>query len=407
MKHLLILFLFGLGCMACQPSDPANPAPLTGRSVLVYSTNFPGTFEVTDYDANGIPTQARTSIDYPMYVTPAGRYTSSILLTYDPLLRIKKTVRIYDQLGFPSCCPSSPLHDPDQQLVNEYEYWGNTTKITHELSYSINTKNAQTKPIAEIARTFNEQGQLLQEKNGTKLVYEAAYDANGNVEQETIFPIDGGSSFTRRWSYDYDANNRIQTRRVLGSASFETNRYDEKGRLVRQVSTLPLSAPFIPSFDAVGRLIDYTSFTRASERSTMSFSYFNGQFRPDSPHVLSYEYVGDQTLITNTTYTLWNPLPEISQPDFDFTQVAREKLVTVKETKWRLNKWNKLDQEESIYTYYSERVDPANRDATFAYGNTYRYDDSGNVVSHQGYRISNYQKERSEFSGPVARYKTF
>ncbi|GAB4029661.1 hypothetical protein [Spirosoma jeollabukense] len=409
MKKLLVFFVLGWAGLACQHPDSANPTPaeLAHRSILIYSTNFPGGFEVTDYDATGIPTRARTAIDYTMDVIPAGRYTSTILLSYDDQLRIKKTVQTYDQRGIASCCPNSVVHDPDQQIINEYDYWKNTTSLTHEVSYSVNAKKAETRIISESFRTYTDQGQLVQEKRGNKVVYEAAYDANGNVISETQSSIDDPSSFTRRWRYDYDASKRMLSRRIVDATGFENNSYDEQGRLVRQVSNLFLITPFKPQPDAIGRFIDYASFSRSQERYTMSFSYLNGQFWSDAPRVVTYAYEEDQTLISCTTYALVNNLAGLDQPGFDFAQIPKENLLWIRQTTWRLNKANKLLEETSSYTYQSDKVTDANRDATYAFGNSYSYDASGNLVGQKGYSISSSTMARTDFSGPVARYKTF
>ncbi|RYF54178.1 MAG: hypothetical protein EOO39_39730, partial [Cytophagaceae bacterium] len=189
MKNLLLLFALTLTGLSCRPVAPDAVGPmLSGQSVLIYSQRqYMGSYEVTDYDASGIPVLAKTSFSLNMGIMPTGTYTSRVQLEYDALLRLKKTIQTYDQLGYASCCPGSIAFDPDRQLISEYEYQDNSRNVTHEVSYTLTPKTGQRVMGTEFFRRFTSGGQLTQEKRGTTTLYEATYDAHDNVLSETIF----------------------------------------------------------------------------------------------------------------------------------------------------------------------------------------------------------------------------
>ena len=418
MKNLFILFALLGSLMSCQKKDTdplaTGTGNLTNRSVLIYTTNlpgaynYPGTYQVTEYDANGIPTLAKTSVNYTSDISPNGTYTSTIKLDYDPLLRLKKTVQTFHELGYPSCCPGSPPYtDPDRQLINEYEYQGNTANITHEISYTVNAKKGEKAVVSERFRTFTDHGLLTQEKLGAKTLYEATYDEQDNPLIETLFD-DTGIPISRTWANAYDANQHLVSRKIKGSDSFETNTYDSQGRLLRRVTNMMVSTPFKPGND-MGRLIDYR-FARLAERSEMTFMYFKftQQWTHDLPHVLTYEYIGEEIQITNTTYSFWTDVPEVAQPGFDFSQVSNDQLSRITVTKWRLNKWNKLASEAFTHTYISPKLAPEQRGAGYSSDNTYVYDEAGNLVSTSGGYTNFSDMIRNTYASTfAARYKNF
>lgn len=411
MKKLFILFAFLAVAISCKTNEPdpsgSSTTNQSNRSVLTYTTNFPGTYQVTDYDANGIPTLAKVSIFYPFGVTPTGTYTSSVKLEYDAQLRIKKTIQIFNELGNQSCCPgSAPVTDPDRQLINEYEYQGNTNKITHEIAYTVNAKKGEKLVVSERFRTFTETGMLTQEKLGTKTLYEASYDAYDNPLTETLY-TDWPSTIVRQWDYVYDANHRILSRRVKGSPLFENNTYDSQGRIIRRVTNMTVMTPFRPSYD-MGRLIDY-SFDRHDERDDMNFMFFQftGQWTQQPPQVLTYIYTGEETLITNTAYSFWKNKAGVDQPEFDFNQVPKEELLSIKVTKWYLNKWKKLRKEEFINAYVSDQLKPEQRGTVYASENVYSYDEKGNLVGSEGTQTNFYDMIPANVNSFTARYKNF
>ncbi|MCK8493576.1 hypothetical protein M0L20_17050 [Spirosoma sp. RP8] len=404
MRRILFLFTLSLTLWSCKDRQPEPAAPPANRSVLIYSNSFPGTFEVTDYDANGLPTMAKTSIYHNMDVAPEGTYTSSIKLEYDAQARVKKTVQVYDQRGMASCCPGYVVYEPDQQIVNEYEYLGNTGKITHEISYSVNAKKAEKKIISEFGRRFNEQGLLLEEKKGNQITYKATYDANGNVLDESLPSAE--KPVRRQWDYVFDANKRVVSRRIVGSAGFENNTYDEQGRLSRQVTNLSFILPFKPRSEEMGKLINY-NFAKRAEQQDLLFTYFdNGVFWNERPRVVTYEYVGEETLITATIYQLWDiNWNQISQPTFDLTLLPNEKLASIQQIKWRLNKWNKLTSEEFSHKYVSDKLAAEQRGTYYAYDNAYNYDELGNLVGSSGHTTIFNMTRQANVNTFVARYK--
>ncbi|SFE28263.1 hypothetical protein [Spirosoma endophyticum] len=412
MKKLFIFFVFLALTSSCKKNEPdPSDSPIanqSNRSVLTYTTNFPGTYQVTDYDANGIPTLAKVSVFYPFGVTPTGEYTSSVKLEYDTHLRIKKTVQIFNELGNQSCCPgSAPVTDPDRQLINEYEYQGNTANITYEIAYTVNAKKGEKLVVSERFRTFTETGMLTQEKLGTKPVYEARYDAYDNPVKEILYSADGAPVVTREWDYVYDTNHHLLSRRVKGSALFENNTYDNQGRITRRVTNMTVMTPFRPSYD-MGRLIDY-SFDRHDERGDMNFMFFQftGQWTQQPPQVLTYTYTEEETLIINTAYSFWKSKVGIDQPEFNFDQVPKEELFSIKVTKWHLNKWNKLSREEFTNTYVSEQLKPEQRGTVYASDLMYSYDERGNLVGSEGTQTNFYDRVPAKVNSLTARYKNF
>ncbi|GAB3972101.1 hypothetical protein GCM10028806_23590 [Spirosoma terrae] len=410
MKKAFILFCVLIGAISCQKNepDPAGPptATTSNRSVLTYTTNFPGTYEVTEYDANGLPSLAKVSVFYPFGVVPTGTYTSSVKPEYDALLRVKKTTQTFNELGLQSCCPGSPpFVDPDRQLINEYEYQGNTNNITHEIAYTVNAKKGEKSVVSERFRTFTENGLLTQEKLGTKTLYEAKYDTYGNPLTEILYSADGAPVVTRDWDYVYDTNHRILSRRVKNSVLFENNTYDSQGRITRRVTNMTVMTPFKPSYD-MGRLIDY-SFDRHEERDNMNFMFFQftGQWTQEMPQVLTYTYTGQETLITKTDYFLWKLKTGIDQPGFDFTQIPKEELSAIKVTKWYLNKWNKASKEEFINAYVSDQLKPEQRGTIFSSEYTYSYDENGNLIGTEGTQTNFYDMTPFKLNPFTARYK--
>ena len=410
MKKVLCLLALMSSLMNCQnkETDPIDAlGSSSDRSVLTYTTNFPGTYQVTDFDASGIPTQAKVAINYPYGVIPTGTYTSSIKLEYDPLVRLKKTVQTFNELGYDSCCPgATPYTDPDRQLINEYEYQGNTTNITYEISYTVNAKKAQKAVVSEYVRTFTDRGLLTQEKRGTTILYQASYDHNDNPITETVFD-NTGAPISRTWEYVYDANQHLLSRKIKGSQSVEINTYDQQGRLLRQVTNLPVLTPFKPD-NTVGRLVDYR-FARLAQRSEMMFTYFTPtqQWTHDMPRVLTYTYTNEQILITNTAYQFWADVPDVFQAGFDFETVPQQQLASITVTTWQLNKWNKLAQEASTQVYVSDKLAPEQRNPYYASDHSYTYDERGNLVSSSGHCTSFIDKT-STACGDVltARYKS-
>ncbi|UHG94658.1 hypothetical protein [Spirosoma oryzicola] len=412
MKNALILLAFLAATTSCKKNEPdpsvspeINPA---NRSVLTYTTNFPGTYQVTDYDANGIPTRANVSVFYPFGVTPTGTYTSSVKLEYDARLRVKKTVQIFNELGNQSCCPgSAPFTDPDRQLINQYEYQGNTNNITREIAYTVNVKTGEKSVVSERFRTFTESGMLTQEKLGTKPVYEASYDPYDNPLTETLYAADGAPVVSRQWDYVFDTSHRILSRRIKNSVLFENNTYDNQGRIIRRVTNMTVMTPFKPSYD-MGRLIDYR-FDRHEERGDMSFMFFQftGQWTQQPPQVLTYTYAGEETLIVNTAYTFWQNKAGIDQPQFDFDQLPKEELISIKVTKWHLNKWDKVNREEFTHAYVSDRLKPEQRGTIYASDNAYSYDERGNLVGSEGSQTNFYDMLPTKVNAFTARYKNF
>jgi len=412
MKHLLILFTLTYLLTSCRknelnPAKPATNLP-SGRSVLIYSSRFPGlqdtpgTFEVTNYDQNGLPVQARTSTYYSMYVA-SGTYTSTIKLTYDDQLRIKKTVQTHDQFAYASCCPGSVTFNPKRQLVSEYEYQGNTQNVAHELAYWLDEEKAEKKVLGETFRSFTPNGQLMQEKIDGRVRYEAIYDNNEQVVSETLFR-DNTPAVVRQWENTYDGNQRLASRKIKGTDIFENNTYDSQGRLLRRVTNLYSLTPFpAPS---IGKLIDY-GFTKSTARWEMDFMFFGGQFLSGTPAVQTYEYVGGETRVTQLLYNTDVKIAGAAEPGFDFTQIPQEKLRSVQQTKWRFNHWKKMTHEEVEYLYQSDKLAPEQRAFYELQATIYDYDNAGNVVSQSGYTISDGDKKRGELLRSTARYKTF
>lgn len=426
MTKAVVLFLLICGFAACKPKEP-NPTVLTptgliGRSALTYAnTQYNKAYEVTVYDQNGIPLTAKTSESIPEGVSPLGTYTSSIKVEYDSLLRPKKTTQTYNRLGYDSCCPQSAqsiIFDPNRQVINEYEYQGNTTNVTHEVRYTVDVKKGvrilganYTTNLAdqEYFRTFNEQGQLTQEKKGAQILYEVVYDDNHNVVSETIYPERPGDrpAFTRRWENVYDKDKYLLSRKISGSDSFETNTYDNQGRLIQRVTNLYSTSDYAQLYQNRGTLIDYT-FTRAEERRSMNFSYFNGQFQHDALRVLTYTYKSEATFINTVAYRFWTEMPQAYLPGFDFSQLPKEKLLSIKETKSQLNKWNKPTQEDFTHTYVSDKLPVGSFSSPYAGMYTYTYDERGNMTHGRG-KYSYYTNKNSFNLEPEydARYKNF
>ena len=430
MKKAFFLLITTLVLVACQPpaADPARttpalttPAHLTGRSVLVYrNRQYQDSYEVTEYNAAGVPLRAKASVHAGVVdgVSPVGIYTSTIQLEYDALLRLKKSVQVFDQLGYASCC-GSVLFDPNRQNVHEYEYQSTTKNITREVSYSINLKTGERGATNETTRRFTDRGQLTQERLGSLLMYAATYDAQDQPLSETIYPArpTDRAAFTRRWANEYDANNRLLSRKINGSTSFESNTYDARGRLVRRVSNLYETTNWTPTHQGVYRLtvtdqvsdnlIDYR-FRKANERWAMDFTYVNGQFRPDDIRVTTYAYEGDQTTATSMTYQLWDELTAIHQPGFDPDQIPKEVLRAIKEKKAVFNNQGKLLHEAFRYSYISERQQPQQLDATYASEYRYSYDEGGSLTWMQGSSVSPADKAMA-YPTPLveARYKRF
>jgi YD repeat-containing protein len=422
MKKVVVLFSLACAFAACKPNGLNPGAPtlknLAGRSVLTYSnTQYNKSYEVTEYDGNGIPVTAKTSESYSEGFSPGGPYTSAVKVDYDSLLRPKKTTQTYNQLGYSSCCQSI-VFDPNRQVINEYEYQGNTTNVTHEVRYTVDVKKGVgltgAPSVANLAdqeyfRTFNNQGQLTQEKKGEQILYEVVYDDNHNVVSETLYPKQPGDTpaFTRRWDNVYDQNKNLISRKISGSDSFETNTYDNQGRLIRRVTNLTPISEYELLYENRGTLIDY-SFARLEERHAMGFSYFNGQFTHDALRVLTYTYAGEETLITTTTYSFWTEIPEANLPGFDFSGLPKEKLYKIREMKSQLNKWNKLTQEDFTHPYVSDRVQPENFSAAYAGSYTYTYDERGNLTRGRG-KYSYYINKETFIPNPDfdARYKNF
>lgn len=409
MKKVLSFLFITAAFIACQPpaADPdatsTTPSPdVTGRSVLIYSNRqYRDTYEVTDYNTAGVPVRAKASVMAGVVygVSPAGLYTSTIQLEYDALLRLKKSIQVYDQLGYASCCPGSIVFNPDRQLIHEFEYQGATKNITHEVAYSLNPKTGERGAVTEYTRRFTDGGQLMQEKIGSRLLYEASYDAQGYPLSETLYPDSDSdrAAFTRRWTNEYDANNRLLSRKINGSTSFEANTYDTQGRLIRQVSNLYKTTNWTPTNQGVYRLtvsdqvvdnlIDY-SFRKTDERSAMSSTYVNGQFLSDDLRVATYVYEGEQTTVTNTTYKLWNDLADARQPGFDFSQIPKDDLRTIEEKKVVLNPRGNLLHEAFRYVYISDKLRPEQLGATYASEYRYTYDEGGNLTRTQGETVT-------------------
>lgn len=423
----IVSFLFVTGVLgACQPpaADPVSSTlpDRTGRSVLIYSNRqYRDTYEVTDYNAAGVPIRAKASVMAGVVygVSPAGLYTSTIQLEYDELLRLKKSSQVYDQLGYASCCPGSVVFNPDRQIIHEFDYQGTTKNITHEVSYLLNPKTGERGAVTEYTRRFTDGGQLMQEKLGSRLLYEATYDAQGYPLSETRYPNDESdqAAFTRRWTNEYDASNRLLSRKINGSTIFEANTYDAQGRLVRKVSNLYETTNWTPTNQNVYRLtitdqvvdnlIDY-SFRKMDERWAMSFSYFNGQFLADNPRVATYAYNGEQATVTNTTYRFWNDQPQVRQPGFDFSQIPKEDLQTIEEKKVVLNPQGKLLSEAFRYVYINDKLRPEQLNTTYASEYGYTYDEGGNLIRTQGETVSRIDKATSIPTPTLeARYKRF
>lgn len=416
MKKVVVLFSLVFALAACKANEH-NPAAPTlknraGRSVLTYSnTQYNKSYEVTEYDKNGIPVTAKTFESYSEGVSPLGAYTSAVKVDYDSLLRPKKTTQTYNRLGYSSCCQST-IFDPNRQVINEYDYQGNTTNVTHEVRYTVDVKKgvrvtgaAEITDLAdqEYFRTFNNQGQLTQEKKGAQILYEVVYDDNHNVVSETLYP----KRLTRRWDNVYDRNKNLISRKIIGSDSFETNTYDNQGRLIRRVTNLYATSDYVQPYENRGTLIDY-SFTRSEERRGMNFTYFNGKFLHDALRVITYAYAGEETLITTTTYKFWTEVPEANRPSFDFSGLPKEKILSVREMKSQLNKWHKLTQEDFTHTYVSDKLAPENFSNAYAGAHTYTYDERGNLTRVRG-KYSNYINKDSFNAEPDydAQYKNF
>ena len=425
MKKAFSLLITILALVACQPpaADPAStpPADLTGRSVLIYKkSQYRDSYEVTAYNAAGVPVRANASVYAGMVdgISPEGIYTSTIQLEYDALLRLKRSVQVYDQLGYASCC-GTVVFDPNRQNVHEYEYQGTTKNITREVGYAINTKTGERGTANETTRRFTDGGQLTHEKIGSLLLYEASYDAQDHPVSETIYPArpTDRTAFTRRWTNAYDANNRLLSRKINGSTSFESNTYDAQGRLVRKVSNLYETTNWTPTNQGVyrlsvtdqvsGNLIDYR-FRKADERWAMDFTYFNGQFRSDDLRVTTYAYGSEQTRATTTTYQLWNDLTEARQPGFDFSQIPKDALRTIQEKNVVLNPQGELVSEAFGYTYISDKLQPEQLTAEYASAYRYVYDEMGNLTRMEG-SSATFADKASAYPTPTfaARYKHF
>lgn len=297
-------------------------------------------YEVTQFDENGLPMFAKIEAGYGEGFPGAwGDYPSTVKLKYDSHLRLVKSTQVFKDMVIPYSynVPDGKTLDPDREIYQEYEYDGESNRITHELRYYLNTKTGNKQVVYEIFRAFNRKGRLLKAWNTKETLFEATYDKYNNPV------IQKRGSDSQNWEYKYDNSGRLISRKVSGTKFHEENQYDSQGRLTKQIGNL--GTPGFQNFitpPKVGQLVSYDFDQGTDYFHINAYNKDNPDYFAPDPYSFDFQYINDKVIAINS----------------------------IRDDKYVLNKRGKLERRELM--------DDWNNGSNNAYFmEEYIYDDSG------------------------------